>query len=126
MTTDGLRAATDKMREAGVSELAVSVFSRFHEQLRAERDAASSPRTRSSRSTDVPHLDDVRPDEAEVAEALGRTVVIKLNGGLGTSMGISRPEVGAAGARRPDLPRHHRPPGARAARAGTTCRPRCC
>ena len=36
MSTDGLRAATDKMREAGVSELAVSVFSRFHEQLREE------------------------------------------------------------------------------------------
>jgi UTP--glucose-1-phosphate uridylyltransferase len=40
----------------------------------------------------VPHLDDVRPDEDAVAAALGRTVVIKLNGGLGTSMGVSGPK----------------------------------
>ncbi len=40
----------------------------------------------------MPHLDDVRPDEAAVAKALGQTVVIKLNGGLGTSMGISGPK----------------------------------
>ena len=84
MTTDGLRAATDKMREAGVSELAVSVFSRFHEQLRAEASGII-PEASIDPLDDVPHLDDVRPGGAEVSEALGRTVIIKLNGGLGTA-----------------------------------------
>ena len=91
MTIDGLRAATDKMREAGVPELAVSVFSRFHEQLRSDA-TGTIPEDTIDPLTDVPHLDDVRPDEAAVAEALGQTVVIKLNGGLGTSMGISGPK----------------------------------
>jgi UTP--glucose-1-phosphate uridylyltransferase len=91
MTTDGLRAATDKMRAAGVSELAVSVFSRFHAQLRSAA-TGTIPEDSIEPLTDVVHLDDVRPDEAAVAEALGHTVVIKLNGGLGTSMGISGPK----------------------------------
>ena len=92
MTTDGLRAATDKMRGAGVSELAVSVFSRFHEQLRAEATGII-PEATIDPLDDVPHLDDVRPGDAEVSEALGRTVIIKLNGGLGTSMGIAGPKT---------------------------------
>ena len=91
MTTDGLRAATDKMRAAGVPELAVSVFSQFHDQLRSNA-TGTIPEDSIDPLTDVPHLDDVRPDEAAVAQALGQTVVIKLNGGLGTSMGISGPK----------------------------------
>ncbi len=91
MSTDGLRAATDKMRAAGVSELAVSVFSRFHAQL-GSAATGTIPEDTIDPLTDVTHLDDVRPDEGAVAEALGRTVVIKLNGGLGTSMGIGGPK----------------------------------
>ena len=56
------------------------------------------------------------PARARGRGALDRAVVVKLNGGLGTSMGI--PRQGAdRGARRACLPRPHRPPGARAARA---------
>jgi UTP--glucose-1-phosphate uridylyltransferase len=91
MTTDGLRAATDKMRAAGVPELAVSVFSRFHDQLRSNA-TGTIPEDTIEPLTDVAHLDDVRPDQEAVARALGQTVVIKLNGGLGTSMGISGPK----------------------------------
>jgi UTP--glucose-1-phosphate uridylyltransferase len=38
----------------------------------------------------MPSIDDVEVDEAAGAEALRRTAVIKLNGGLGTSMGMER------------------------------------
>jgi UTP--glucose-1-phosphate uridylyltransferase len=91
MTTDGLRAATDKMRAAGVPELAVDVFSRFHELLRSDV-TGTIPEHTIDPLTQVAHLDDVRPDEAAVSAALARTVVIKLNGGLGTSMGIRGPK----------------------------------
>src|SRR5829696_9318141 len=91
MTTDGLRAATDKMRAAGVPELAITVFSRFHDQLRSDV-TGTIPEDTIDPLTEVPHLDDVRPDDAAVAAALGRTVVIKLNGGLGTSMGVDGPK----------------------------------
>ncbi|HYN68290.1 MAG TPA: UTP--glucose-1-phosphate uridylyltransferase [Ornithinibacter sp.] len=91
MTTDALRAATDKMRAAGVAELAVSVFSRFHDELRSHA-AGTIPEHTIDPLTDVTHLDEVRQDQGAVAEALGRTVVIKLNGGLGTSMGVDGPK----------------------------------
>lgn len=91
MTTDGLRAATDKMRAAGVPELAVQVFAGYHEQLRADA-TGTIPEDTIDPLVEVPHLDDVRPDEAAEAAALARTVVIKLNGGLGTSMGIRGPK----------------------------------
>ena len=91
MTSDGERAATARMREAGVPELAVSVFRRFHGMLRSQatgtiHEADVDP------LTDVEHLDRVRPGAAEASEALARTVVVKLNGGLGTSMGIAGPK----------------------------------
>jgi UTP--glucose-1-phosphate uridylyltransferase len=89
MTTEGLRAATDKMRAAGVPELAVRVFSTFHDQLRSNA-TGTIPEGTIEPLTDVAHLDDVRPDQEAVARALGQTVVIKLNGGLGTSMGMTR------------------------------------
>ena len=79
MTTTGW-AATEKMRDAGVPELAVRVFAAYHEQLQ-EHVAGTIPEDSIDPLTEVPHLDDVRPDDAAVAEALARTVVIKLNGG---------------------------------------------
>ena len=91
MTTEGLTAATARMREAGVPELAVRVFTRFHEQLRSSA-TGTIPEAGIDPLTDVEHLDDVRPGEAAVREALGHTVVLKLNGGLGTSMGIRGPK----------------------------------
>ena len=91
MTSDGLQAATAKMRGAGVPELAVSVFAHFHDQLRSQV-TGTIPEATIEPLREVTHLDDVRPDEAEVVAALARTVVIKLNGGLGTSMGIRGPK----------------------------------
>jgi len=92
MTSDeGLRAATTKMRDAGVPELAISVFGRYHDQLRSSV-TGTIPEDSIEPLREVAHLDDVRPDDAAVAAALAHTVVIKLNGGLGTSMGIRGPK----------------------------------
>ena len=51
------------------------------------------------------------------------TAVIKLNGGLGTSMGMDRAKSPALRAQRAVVPRRHRPAGAAPAPASTT--PRC-
>lgn len=91
MTTQGLRAATDRMHSAGVPEVAIDVFSAFHEQLRGQA-TGTIPESSIDPLTQVPHLDDVRPDEGAVRDALARTVIVKLNGGLGTSMGIRGPK----------------------------------
>ncbi|MGL5864952.1 MAG: UTP--glucose-1-phosphate uridylyltransferase [Dermatophilaceae bacterium] len=92
MTSDALHAATTKMRAAGVCDLAISVFAAFHDQVRSSAtgfvpESAIDPLER------VPHLRDVRVDDAALRDALDHTVVVKLNGGLGTSMGISGPKT---------------------------------
>ncbi|MGL4176352.1 MAG: UTP--glucose-1-phosphate uridylyltransferase [Dermatophilaceae bacterium] len=92
MTSDALRAATTTMRDAGVSELAISVFAAFHEQLRSSA-TGFVPESTIDPLGRVPHLRDVRVDDAALRDALDHTVVVKLNGGLGTSMGISGPKT---------------------------------
>lgn len=89
MSDDGLRQAQEKMRAAGVDPAAVAVFSHYYRDLEAGatgliREDSILP------LLDPPHLADVEVDEDVAREALSRTVVIKLNGGLGTSMGMDR------------------------------------
>ena len=91
MTSEALTAATDRMRAEGVPDLAVRVFAAFHAQLEAEA-SGTIPESTVDPLTEVPALTDVHPGEDAVRSALGRTVVLKLNGGLGTSMGVTGPK----------------------------------
>ena len=88
MTAAGLRAATEKMRADGQPPEAVRTFARAYKAL---RDGASG--TLADRDlepvADVPRAAAVTPVE-DAAAALDRVAVIKLNGGLGTSMGMTR------------------------------------
>jgi UTP--glucose-1-phosphate uridylyltransferase len=77
------------MQEAGVHADAIEVFSHYYALLEsgetgivAEADLEPLP--------DPPHLDDLHADEKQAREALAVTAVVKLNGGLGTSMGMER------------------------------------
>ena len=87
MTSDGLSAAVEKMRAAGVHQAAIDTFSHYHGQLLAGEtgllaEDAIEP------VQDVPDAEAL--PGADAAEALAATVVVKLNGGLGTSMGMRR------------------------------------
>jgi len=85
----GLEQARSRMQDAGIHPRAIDVFADFYRQL---ADGA----TGMIAEADVDPLDgidhaasvDVSADQAR--EAAARTVVIKLNGGLGTSMGLDR------------------------------------
>ncbi len=67
------------------------------------------------------------PPAGRAREVLDQVVIVKLNGGLGTSMGLSGPKSLIEVKAGHDLPRRHRHPGAGAARSGTMASGcRCC
>lgn len=89
MSEHGLRAAQGKMRAAGVSEVAIEVFSHYYRELES---GAGGLILESSIEplTDVATVDGIEVSEADAHDAFAKTVFIKLNGGLGTSMGLDR------------------------------------
>ena len=86
----------------------------YYERLAGGRDR-DDPRVghRAGRAT-LPDADAL--PEPATRELLDQAVVIKLNGGLGTCMGMDARQVAARGQGRADLPRPHRAPGPRPAR----------
>ncbi len=88
MTSKGLRQAREKMQAAGVDPGAIDVFSHYYRQL--EHGETGLIAEDSIEPLDMERLADVEVPEDTASDAIGATVVIKLNGGLGTSMGMAR------------------------------------
>src|SRR3954453_14871341 len=89
MSGSGLEKSVEKMRAAGVVDLAIRNFEHYYALLE-EGDAGVLPEAEIETVEDVPDADDL-PDGGDAArDALDRTLVLKLNGGLGTSMGMTR------------------------------------
>jgi len=89
MSAEGLAAARETMCAAGVHPIAIDVFAYYYEQLESgatglmyEADLDPLP--------DPPRLADLEFSDEEQRRALATTAVVKLNGGLGTSMGMER------------------------------------
>ena len=88
---DHLDAAVEKMRADGVADVAIRTFAHYFERLRAG-EAGTLAECDIEPVSDLPGADDLPEDEEGAREALAQTVVIKLNGGLGTSMGMTGPK----------------------------------
>src|SRR6478609_3082473 len=82
-----MSAALDRMRADGAGPAALAAFARRLEQLEAGPGAGLLPGDELQPIDAPPSLDDL-----PAASALGRVAVIKLNGGLGTSMGLRAPK----------------------------------
>ena len=89
MSERGLQAARKKMIDAGVSVPAIEVFSTFYRQLESGETGLIREDTIDP-LLDPPMLADMEIGEEAATDAIGKTVVIKLNGGLGTSMGLDK------------------------------------
>ena len=85
MSAAGRSAAVRKMRDDDAPDAAVRAFLHGYDQLDAGATGLVGDRELEP-VTELPALDDL--PEAVDADALDRTAVIKLNGGLGTSMGM--------------------------------------
>jgi UTP--glucose-1-phosphate uridylyltransferase len=88
MGRDGLDQARSKMFDAGVDEVAIETFAHYYRLL--ERGETGMIPESSIEPVEMERLDDVEVDDEVSREAIRHTVVIKLNGGLGTSMGMDR------------------------------------
>ena len=89
MSDNGLHQAQEKMTTAGVAPTAIEVFSHYYRELEAGATGLIGE------DTIEPLLDPARLDELDVdpeaaRAAMSRTAVLKLNGGLGTSMGMDK------------------------------------
>ncbi|WP_194948058.1 UTP--glucose-1-phosphate uridylyltransferase [Actinomyces trachealis] len=89
MSENGLTAAQDKMRVGGVAEQAIDVFTHYYRALEAGATGLI-PEETIEPLTEIDSIDDVEISYEQAREALSKTVMIKLNGGLGTSMGMDK------------------------------------
>jgi UTP--glucose-1-phosphate uridylyltransferase len=89
MSEAGLRAAVEKMRAAGAHAEAIRAFELAYERLDSG-ETAMLPSAELEPAGDIPALDDL--PEADAPGALSQVVVIKLNGGLATTMGLQQPK----------------------------------
>ena len=85
MSADGLRASVEKMEREGVPDAAINTFRHYYQQL-AEGESGLLPESEIDPVTDVADAEQLPDTDAPLDQA----VVIKLNGGLGTSMGMDR------------------------------------
>ena len=89
---DSLAAALDKMRAAGAHPAELAAMTRRVEQL-DDPDAGRLPGDVLEPLEDLPLLDELpEPSPERAREVLDALAVVKLNGGLGTSMGLSGPK----------------------------------
>src|SRR3954451_14051245 len=89
MSEDGLRAGVEKMRAEGVAEAAIRAFEHYYRQLEAG-ETGLMPEGSIEPVKDGPALDELPDDPEAQRDALQHAIVLRLNGGLGTSMGLQR------------------------------------
>ncbi|MET0767200.1 MAG: UTP--glucose-1-phosphate uridylyltransferase, partial [Aeromicrobium sp.] len=84
-----LAAAQEKMRSVGLPEQAIDVFTAFYHQL-DEGASGLIPEAEVEPLKDVASIESLDFDTETLRRAAAATVVIKLNGGLGTTMGMTQ------------------------------------
>jgi len=87
--TKDFKEFEEKMRAAHMSDAIIRAFAHSYEALRADR-TGMLPESAIQPVTDLPRLDaTAAPADAAL---LRQTALVKLNGGLGTSMGLDQPK----------------------------------
>jgi UTP--glucose-1-phosphate uridylyltransferase len=88
MSDEGLQQARTKMEQAGVDPVAIDVFAHYYRLVESGETGMIPEST--IEPVDMPALADVGVPDPAPTDGLAATVVVKLNGGLGTSMGLDR------------------------------------
>jgi UTP--glucose-1-phosphate uridylyltransferase len=85
MGADGLKASVEKMEAEGIPQAAIDTFRHYYEQLDGG-ETGMLPEDSIEPVEEVTSLDDLPEEDGPLDQA----VVLKLNGGLGTSMGMTQ------------------------------------
>jgi UTP--glucose-1-phosphate uridylyltransferase len=89
-TDDRFQSFAEKMQSAGMPDIAISNFKHLYEQL-LEGSSGSIPESSIQAVQQLPNTEDLNLQHTEAGiAALPKTVLLKLNGGLGTSMGLDK------------------------------------
>jgi UTP--glucose-1-phosphate uridylyltransferase len=83
---DGLQASVSKMRSEGVADAAIETFRNLYTRWR-DGETGMLPEAEIEPLGEVPSLEEL---DDTTTQALDQIVVLKLNGGLGTSMGMTK------------------------------------
>src|SRR3954451_10486361 len=87
----GLQASIDKMRRDDVGDAAVQAFADAYERLH-EGETGVLAESEIQPVDELPDAEELPGGDESAGGALDRAVVIKLNGGVGTSMGMTGPK----------------------------------
>jgi UTP--glucose-1-phosphate uridylyltransferase len=87
----GLQASIDKMRRDDVGDAAVQAFADAYERLQ-QGETGVLAESEIEPVDELPDADELPGGDDTAGGAIDRAVVIKLNGGLGTSMGMTGPK----------------------------------
>src|SRR4051812_24027222 len=85
MSADGLKASVEKMEAEGIPQAAIDTFRHYYEQLESG-ETGMLPEDSIEPVDDVVEFGELTEEDGP----LDRAVVLKLNGGLGTGMGMTR------------------------------------
>jgi UTP--glucose-1-phosphate uridylyltransferase len=91
-SSDPVQQAVDVMRAAGVADVAVRTFAQQHRRLLAG-DTGVLTEGDLDPVQALPDAEALTAPAAEAAQVLDQTVMVRLNGGLGTSMGMTGPKA---------------------------------
>ena len=80
----------ERMRAADLPDIVIETFERYY-RLLVKNEKGIIPETEIEPVKDLPGMETLPPDlQAVGEEALSRTILLKLNGGLGTGMGLEK------------------------------------
>src|SRR4051812_39652139 len=86
MTNDAFTEFAAKMRKGGLSDAAIRAFKHSHDNLIAGQTGLI-PESSIQPVTQLPRFEEIQKQSTN-GSLLSQAVVVKLNGGLGTSMGL--------------------------------------
>jgi len=89
MSEEGLNESIEKMRADGASQVAIDTFAHYYERL-AAGEQGTLPESDIEPADEVTDADELPDPGDDARELLDRAVAIRLNGGLGTSMGMTK------------------------------------